>query len=316
MNLLSIEQLPVVSVFTPIFNNASLVIPAIDSLRKQTYPQERIQHLIVDDGSSDDSVSKISDYIKNTNYECVFVVNPNNIGICRSYNMMIDGYAKGEFIIALADDIWVADKLERNINELIESGHSYAAVYSDMKLCDVNGEPLPGTYFSAYSDYFRSRGISPVSGNIFPHLIDGNFITAPTVLKRLSAVRDVGGFDGRLKFEDYDMYLRLAKKYKFLYSESADVTYRLHSNNFHKTAGDVSEDTFRVYDKHSENPKALRRAMKIWNRVYRKNPSLARDLLGESNASKGFLGSVICFFANMKFPRIVLRLLTKILYQV
>jgi hypothetical protein len=66
-------------------------------------------------------------------------------------------------------------------------------------------------------------------------------------------VRYIGKWDERLAYEDYDMWLRLAKKYEFLYDEIPTVKYRLHDSNLHKNIPDLSKSDFQIYLKHLDN---------------------------------------------------------------
>jgi hypothetical protein len=63
-------------------------------------------------------------------------------------------------------------------------------------------------------------------------LLDGNFIPAMTTLIRRSCYDQVGLYDENLRLEDWDMWLRLARHYSFLYSPTPSARYRRHENSF------------------------------------------------------------------------------------
>jgi len=69
------------------------------------------------------------------------------------------------------------------------------------------------------------------TGAIFPVLFDGNFIPAMTTLIRRSCYATVGPYDERLSYEDWDMWLRLARIYKFIFSPFISASYRLVSTS-------------------------------------------------------------------------------------
>ena len=60
-------------------------------------------------------------------------------------------------------------------------------------------------------------------------------IGAPSVLLRTSAVREVGGYDEALPMEDYDLWLRLLRRYKFGYLDIPLVNYRILSTSLSST---------------------------------------------------------------------------------
>ena len=307
------EDYPLISVFTPVYNNARSVLPGIDALRRQTYPADKIQHLIVDDGSSDDSVEIIENYIKSTEYKCEFLQNGVNKGICPTYNMLLDDHAKGEFFIGLADDLWDEEKLETSLRELVAAGPDYAAVYSNMKMCDFDGTPLSGMFFDLERFNASSSRFSPPAGDVFKILLERNFITAPTILIRLSAMKKVNGFNPKLKFEDYDLYLRIFQTEKLLYSEKAQVTYRYHANNFHKNAGPMSEEWFRVYVKFMDYDVARKKALKYWLKVYSEDRVSALELANNTPFLNCSSGVRLMKLAQMRVPNWLLRGLVKII---
>jgi hypothetical protein len=70
-------------------------------------------------------------------------------------------------------------------------------------------------------------GAPPAEGRIFDRLIQGNFVTAGTVMARRSVLEEVGGFDESLFYDDYDMWLRLADRYEFRFVPALLANYRI-----------------------------------------------------------------------------------------
>src|SRR6185312_1192496 len=48
---------------------------------------------------------------------------------------------------------------------------------------------------------------------------------------RADLIKKEGGFDEALQFEDWDMWLRLAKEYEFVFSDVKNVCYRIHNSS-------------------------------------------------------------------------------------
>ena len=100
-----VEEL--VSVIIPVYNAEKYVKQAIDSVKKQTYTNYEI--IVIDDCSTDNSVSKIEGVD-------IFIKLKKNSGAAIARNKGIQ-VAKGEYIAFLdADDIWMENKLEEQVN--------------------------------------------------------------------------------------------------------------------------------------------------------------------------------------------------------
>jgi hypothetical protein len=75
---------------------------------------------------------------------------------------------------------------------------------------DQEGHRLP----ELFSEVHRWSERSQRSGEVYLELLrDGNWIPAPSLLLRTAAVRETGGYDPDLFYEDFDMLLRLARDY-------------------------------------------------------------------------------------------------------
>ncbi len=64
------ESSPLITVVTLVFNTGKYVLKGLESVKNQTYPKELIQHLIIDDCSTDDSVELIEKWISVSHYNC------------------------------------------------------------------------------------------------------------------------------------------------------------------------------------------------------------------------------------------------------
>ena len=102
-----------VSIIMPSYNTARYISDSIVSIQAQTY--ENWELIIVDDCSTD-----------------------NSIEISRNYALRV---AKGKWIAFLdSDDIWVPEKLEKQIRFMNEN--NYAFTFTDYRIC-LNGKWMP-----------------------------------------------------------------------------------------------------------------------------------------------------------------------------
>lgn len=190
---------PLVSVVIPTYNRAHLLKQSINSVLDQTFKD--IEIIVVDDGSADNTEQLIKDYnLSNLSY----IKHEVNKGSSAARNSGIKN-SKGKFIAFLdSDDIWVKDKLEKQLNTFDNSSADTAVVHCGVQYVDFNTqEPL--TQWIIRED---------VNSNIFNNF--GCAPGTPTMLIKKDALIDVGFFDETIpSHEETELSMRLAKKYKF-----------------------------------------------------------------------------------------------------
>ena len=189
----------------------------------QTYPSELIEHIILDDFSSDNSVEIIKALITKYNYNCKFIRNKKNQGICKSQNIILK-LSKGKYFTSLHDDIWEKNRLELLVSELEKTENDYAAICSNFVKIDQDNKVISNPYFS--EDF------------ILPKELFSNFLTSkklllstPTALMKTEILKNLGGYDENLFIEDFDMWLKILHKYKVLHINHCLVRYRKHKTN-------------------------------------------------------------------------------------
>ena len=100
-----------VSIITPGYNAAQYIAETMDSVLAQTYPDWEM--IVVDDGSTDDSVEIVSDYCRRD--ARVRLARQSNQGSASARNNGIR-QAEGRYIALLdADDLWDPDFLKEQI---------------------------------------------------------------------------------------------------------------------------------------------------------------------------------------------------------
>src|SRR5229473_6986834 len=99
---------PLVTVLITTYNYGRFIEEAIDSVFSQEYPPDKIQILVVDDGSTDDTSERIKKYGSRIEY----FYKPNG-GQASALNFGI-AKARGEIVTLLdADDFFLPGKLAR-----------------------------------------------------------------------------------------------------------------------------------------------------------------------------------------------------------
>ena len=240
---------PLVSVIAGSYNHARFVRDCLEGIRAQTYTNTEL--IIIDDHSADDTVAIINDWVRTTGVSATVIANDENQGICRTRNEALS-HATGKYVACVStDDVWLPDKLERHVKEMEALPEDVAVLYSDAYRMDEGGDPVPKMFIESYLPNVRP----PPSGDIYEHLLDGNFIPSLTTLVRRSCLLDVGPYDESLSFEDWDMWLRVAQRYKFAYSAVPSAGYRIVSTSLdHALRGarrrDLDASKIRIQLKH------------------------------------------------------------------
>lgn len=227
------------------YNQGEYFAQCFQSVANQSFRDFEL--LVIDDCSSDNSAELIQKVIDNQPFSCEFIVNNINKGICFNLNLALSK-ARGKYFTFIAADDWGSEeRFEHMIDLLEESDESVALCYGDAILVNKQGELIADSYMKVY----RPDLVTPPEGDVFNALLNDNFIPAMATIIRTNLLREVGGFDNSLKVEDYDMWLRLSAKYKFIYDNRPICYYRILDNSLIRRIGSAKyEDWIKIYLKH------------------------------------------------------------------
>lgn len=298
------DNLPLVTIFTLVYNtDPKYVIEAIDSIYAQTY--KNIEHIVINDYPGDNvNWPVVKNYIITNNLPSIIIEHDKNYGLCKTLNQILT-ISKGEYICGCSDDRIFEDKV---FNELVifkNSVENIAAVYSDAYLVDHNSERISGYFIEKYR-IFNSHP----SGHIFELLKIGNFLPSMAMLFKKDKIIEVGGFDERLDYEDWDMLLRLFKKYPIAFNPNVSSEYRIHQDSLlHSNKIKWDYNFLLIYLKHldvdffrNKINKALRNVIK--NNQF--NQVIAKDLIDKKVIFKSKYLRVLVFsnfLLNIKYLR-------------
>jgi glycosyltransferase involved in cell wall biosynthesis len=194
-----------VTVVIPCYNYARFVGEAIESALAQTFLPTSI--IVLDDGSTDDSLSVINNYRSN---DLVKVISKANEGTVLTKNLGLR-LATTHWIIFLdADDVLPPDYLEKTLDVAFRENAD--VVYTDFQ------------YFGAKNEHMSAGEMSRI------RLLKENFVHNSALMKTTVA-RMVGGYKTELKYglEDWELYLSIARmRATFAYAKGVDFLYRQH----------------------------------------------------------------------------------------
>ena len=186
-----------ISIITVVYNNEKTINEAIESVLNQNY--DDIEYIIIDGGSNDGTLDKISSYKDKLSY---FISEKDN-GLYDAMNKGIKA-AKGEVVgILNSDDLYqdldvISDVMKHFIND-----KNIDILYGDLvyvKNNDITTIVRNWKSKSYYRNFFENA-------NVPPH---------PSLFLRKKVYEEVGLFDLEYKIAaDYELMLRIFKKYNF-----------------------------------------------------------------------------------------------------
>lgn len=99
------------SVLIPIRNESENIINLLSDLKRQEYPKEQFEVIIIDDQSSDDSHQKVSDFIRSNDVDWKLISVNENDGSGKKYAITSGvSVAKNDYIITVDGDCSVGRK--------------------------------------------------------------------------------------------------------------------------------------------------------------------------------------------------------------
>ncbi|MFA7637790.1 MAG: glycosyltransferase [Parvibaculum sp.] len=233
---------PRVSIIVPSYNHAAYVRDALMSVAAQTYPN--IELIVIDDGSRDETPQIVEETLAGFQRDIrIEFRKQENMGLCATLNRALD-LVEGEFVQFLAsDDAYLPEKTAACVAALRASPPDVAAVYCDGYIIDEK---------SQRRGVFSQRHPIPLGKNLHRELLLSNWIPALGMLYRRDDLTAVGGFDADLKFEDWDLLLRLTQERRIERITDKLFLYRLHSTNMSRDNKMMEESVSAMVEKHQD----------------------------------------------------------------
>ena len=247
------ESTPLVSVIIPCYNHGQYLAEAIESVQKQHYAATEI--LVVDDGSVDNTKA-VAEQFPEVQY-----IYQQNQGLSAARNTGIQ-HSKGQYLIFLDADDWL-------LPGAISTNVAYLQQHPDAAFVSGGHDKV----FVDTNTVKEER--CEIKQNHYLHLMQGNYIGMhATVLYRRSIFKEFQ-YDTSLKScEDYDLYLKIARKYPVLHHTEKIAAYRLHSNNMSGNIPFMLSTVLSVLGRqqplltNAQEKQAFKRGHRVWKDYY------------------------------------------------
>ena len=217
---------PKVSIIIPVYNGSKFMKEAIDSALSQTYKNTEI--IVVNDGSNDNNLTK--EIAKSYGNKIKYFEKENG-GVSTALNLALKKMSGDYFSWLSHDDRYYKNKISEQIKYL-ENYDDNTILYSDYDLMDENSN----IFAKSVKDSFELSQ-KPIYG-----LLRGA-INGITLLIPKKAFEDCGNFKEELRCtQDYELWSRMMKKYKFVHQPEILATTRLHKNQTGNTSPNVLKE--------------------------------------------------------------------------
>jgi glycosyltransferase involved in cell wall biosynthesis len=203
-------------------NYARFLPEAVESVRAQTFTDWEL--IIIDDGSSDRTPEVVRPYLADRR---VRYFRSDVLGQPRAKNLGID-LSRGKLVAFLdADDAWESTKLEKQL-AIFGSKPDVGVVFCGRSLMDEASRPLA-----------KRAERTAYSGSVLAQMFTQNFVCFSSAVVRREVFAHVGRFDAEWDLSiDYDLWLRVAKFYRFECVDEELVRYRTGHGNLSKKLRD------------------------------------------------------------------------------
>ncbi len=205
-----------VTVQMPVFNGGKYLAEAIESILNQTFRD--FEFLILDDGSTDDSLNILRQYESNDSR--IRVISRENRGLGTTQNELVQ-HARGEFIAQLdQDDIAVPNRLELQV-DFLGKNPRVVAVGGASQMIDGAGRYLT-TFTPPHTDAeiqaLNLEGICAIAHS--------------SVMMRSESLAVIGNYNKEYNLApDLDLWLRLGEVGELANLNEVLLKYRLHDKS-------------------------------------------------------------------------------------
>lgn len=285
------QNTPIVTVIISSYNHAHYIEETINSVINQTYPN--IELLVIDDGSSDNSVELLTKLQKQHGFDLLI---QENKGLSKTLNEAI-ARAKGELIVPFgSDDIMLPERITTQVN-YIQDKPEVGICASNMDIIDSEGNLFPEKEQKHRHIPFRRLDFDDIFLDRKPGAM------AATLMLRKEALVKIGGFDPEIRLEDLYIMLAITKAGYFMDVLPQVLSlYRKHPTNTYKNLPFMFDYSCKTYARFKDSPHYQEVLMKMCNSMFLKSASRDKTL------AKRVLKQIPWKYWNKKTFRGLLRL--------
>lgn len=204
----------------PVYNGGRYLEETLKSVLSQAPPEAEMQIEVVDDCSTDIDVQQL---VRDVGKGRVgYYRQPYNVGSLRNFETCLN-LSKGHYIHLLHADDLVHQGFYSALQSLFEEYQEIGAAFTRYRYIDEKGAVV------FYPD--AEAPVECVLENWLVRLAERQRIQYVSIAVKRSVYEELGGFYGVHYGEDWEMWARIATRYKFGYTPTVLASYRRHSNS-------------------------------------------------------------------------------------
>ncbi len=193
---------PLVSILIPGYNEENTIMKTLKSVNNIDYPKNKLEVIVIDDGSKDHTKEIVLDYIKDKPH--FQLMSHENMGKAASMNKALK-IAKGEFFACLDADSFVDSlTLKKMLSQYYQENDSQLAIITPAMKVDQPKNILQKVQWLEYLVIILIARISSKLDSLY-------VAPGPFSLYRTDVIRDLGGFDVTNITEDQEIAYRVQK---------------------------------------------------------------------------------------------------------
>ena len=196
------KKQPLVSILVPAYNEEGTILQTLESIQNIDYPKDKLDIIVINDGSSDKTEEITREYIKDKPH--FRLLSHKNRGKAASMNRALE-LAKGEFFACLDADSFVDPLTLKKMLSLYynENDSRLAIITPAMKVCSPRNILQKIQWLEYIVIIFIARLTSQ---------LDSLYVApGPFSIYRTDVVKKIGGFDEQNITEDQEIAYRMQK---------------------------------------------------------------------------------------------------------
>jgi GT2 family glycosyltransferase len=209
---------PRIGIYMTAYNHAAFVAEAVESVLDQGIAPDRLQFLVINDGSTDGTREALRPYESR-----VRVIHQANGGLRAAVNRGMEELEADVVTSISGDDAWPAGRVDALLQAMAENPTA-GLVYSDLEMMHSDGSTI-------HPSFMEMHGLVPYQGRIAGPLLTRNFVSGIGCMQRGALKSLVHPIPAVAAWEDYWWAWRIASVADVAYLPQSTCRYRQHDAN-------------------------------------------------------------------------------------
>jgi glycosyltransferase involved in cell wall biosynthesis len=239
-----------ISVVVPMYNSENTIIRTLDSVKAQTALDRILEIIIINDGSTDNSLNEVKKYKKNNSLP-INIIDKENEGVSASRNLGMEK-STGNWIAFLdSDDEWIPKKIE---------------IQTDLIGGNSNIDFLGGNTDNGEFKILFKKIDHLYKATVFDMCIR-SFPQPSTVIFKKEIFENIGGFDENQSYcEDANYFIKICNKYNVYHYPKQLIIFD--GGKFSYGASGLSSNLKKMHEGTLKNIKEFKDLSIISNKFY------------------------------------------------